>query len=128
MEIIAAIPAFSVILHTADWAFPPTAETIKTGQDEESENYGPPQNVQRRLGQGIRCGWTTALPDAPRRTGVLCRLCQTRRILRRGLESDWISKPGMAICSCNDGLRPVIFKLEATDEESQIDYIPVQDQ
>lgn len=41
---------------------------------------------------------------------------------------DWISKPVMAICSCNDGLRPVIFKLEATDEESQIDYIPVQDQ
>ena len=26
------------------------------------------------------------------------------------------AKPGVAICSCNDGLRPVIFKLEATDE------------
>lgn len=25
---------------------------------------------------------------------------------------DWIRKPGVAICSCNDGLRPVIFKLE----------------
>ena len=31
---------------------------------------------------------------------------------------DWIRKPGVAICSCNDGLRPVIFKIEATDEES----------
>ena len=31
---------------------------------------------------------------------------------------DWIKKPGVAICSCNDGLRPVIFKLETTDEES----------
>ena len=40
---------------------------------------------------------------------------------------DWIRKPGVAICSCNDGLRPVIFKLEATDEESQIDYEPVKD-
>ena len=29
---------------------------------------------------------------------------------------DWIRKPGVAICSCNDGLRPVIFKLEATEE------------
>ena len=29
----------------------------------------------------------------------------------------WIDKPGVAICSCNDGLRPVIFKLERTDEE-----------
>jgi len=29
---------------------------------------------------------------------------------------NWIRKPGVAICSCNDGLRPVIFKLEATDE------------
>lgn len=28
---------------------------------------------------------------------------------------DWIRQPGVAICSCNDGLRPVIFKLEASD-------------
>lgn len=28
---------------------------------------------------------------------------------------DWIRKPRIAICSCNNGLRPVIFKLEATD-------------
>ena len=31
---------------------------------------------------------------------------------------DWIEKPGVAICSCNDGLRPVIFKVERTDEEA----------
>ncbi|SFM29244.1 TIGR04076 family protein [Pelosinus propionicus] len=34
---------------------------------------------------------------------------------------DWIDKPGMAICSCNDGLRPVIFKITATDQVSRID-------
>ena len=39
---------------------------------------------------------------------------------------DWIRKPGVAICSCNDGLRPVIFKLETTDEVSEIDYTPVR--
>ena len=39
---------------------------------------------------------------------------------------DWIRTPGVAICSCNDGLRPVIFKLEATDEVSKIDYTPVR--
>jgi len=38
---------------------------------------------------------------------------------------DWIRKPGVAICSCNDGLRPVIFKLEATNQTSKIDYQPV---
>lgn len=38
---------------------------------------------------------------------------------------DWIRKPGVAICSCNDGLRPVIFKLESTDESSQMNYEPV---
>ena len=38
---------------------------------------------------------------------------------------DWIRKPGVAICSCNDGLRPVIFKLEATDQDVQINYVPV---
>ena len=40
---------------------------------------------------------------------------------------DWIRKPGVAICSCNDGLRPVIFKLEATDEEAVINYEPVKE-
>ena len=39
---------------------------------------------------------------------------------------DWIRQPGVAVCSCNDGLRPVIFKLEATDEASDIDYTPVR--
>ncbi len=33
--------------------------------------------------------------------------------------NDWIKIPGVAICSCNDGLRPVIFKIESTDEESK---------
>ena len=39
---------------------------------------------------------------------------------------DWIRKPGIAICSCNDGLRPVIFKLEATDQIASIQYEPVR--
>ena len=39
---------------------------------------------------------------------------------------DWIKKPGVAIVGCNDGLRPVIMKLEATDEESKIDYHPIE--
>ena len=40
---------------------------------------------------------------------------------------DWIEKPGVAICSCNDGLRPVIFKVERTDEEATINYTPNHD-
>ena len=24
----------------------------------------------------------------------------------------WMDKPGVAVCSCNDGIRPVIFKIE----------------
>lgn len=32
-----------------------------------------------------------------------------------------LKKPGIAIVSCNDGLRPVIFKLETTDIESTSD-------
>lgn len=39
---------------------------------------------------------------------------------------DWIKKPGVAICSCNDGLRPVIFKLEATDIPSTLNYTPAR--
>lgn len=40
---------------------------------------------------------------------------------------DWIRTPGVAICSCNDGLRPVIFKLEAADAVSVPDYQSVQE-
>lgn len=39
---------------------------------------------------------------------------------------DWIRQLGVAVCSCNDGLRPVIFKLEATDEISEPNYSPVR--
>ena len=38
---------------------------------------------------------------------------------------DWIREPGVAIVSCNDGLRPVIMKLKATDIPSKLDYEPV---
>ena len=30
---------------------------------------------------------------------------------------DWIDKPGVAICSCNDGLRSVIIKIETVEGE-----------
>ena len=33
---------------------------------------------------------------------------------------DWIRMPGVAICNCNDGLRPVIFKLETTDHSRRL--------
>ena len=39
---------------------------------------------------------------------------------------DWIRKPGVAISSCNDGIRPFIFNLETTDKNSEIDYTPVR--
>lgn len=39
---------------------------------------------------------------------------------------DWIRKPGVAICSCNDGLRPVIFKIEQTDLLAKINYTPTR--
>lgn len=39
---------------------------------------------------------------------------------------DWIRKPGVAIVSCNDGLRPVIMKLEATDIEATLEYVPIE--
>lgn len=86
------------------------------------------------------------MPHDEGRASVLCGPRKAGRVLRRawkaiyqyvfalahGAENglfyygDWIRKPGVAICSCNDGLRPVIFKLEATDEEAVINYTPVR--
>jgi uncharacterized repeat protein (TIGR04076 family) len=34
--------------------------------------------------------------------------------------NDWIRTPGVAIACCNDGIRPVILKLEATSQSSPI--------
>ena len=45
--------------------------------------------------------------------------------LKREFRGDRIKEPGVAIVSCNDGLRPVIMKLEATDEEVKIEYTPI---
>ena len=57
------------------------------------------------------------------------RVNDSRYLLRAGeglfYYGDWIGTPGVAICSCNDGLRPVIFKLEATDQEAERSYTPV---
>lgn len=39
---------------------------------------------------------------------------------------DWIKEKGVAICSCNDGLRPVIMKIERTEEDSKISYTPIK--
>ncbi len=51
----------------------------------------------------------------------------TGRNRKRGIIEHFGSVSGIvAICSCNDGLRPVIFRLEATDEESVIGYTPVR--
>lgn len=36
---------------------------------------------------------------------------------------DWVNQDGLAICCCNDGLRPVYFKIEVTDIPS--DFISV---
>lgn len=47
--------------------------------------------------------------------------------LANGVENfyfnDWVRHKGMAISCCNDGLRPVFFKLEATDEEVPSPFI-----
>lgn len=37
--------------------------------------------------------------------------------------NDWVRQPGVAITCCNDGLRPVFFKLEVTDEEVKSPFI-----
>lgn len=41
---------------------------------------------------------------------------------------DQIKEKGVAICSCNDGLRPVIFKIEQTENISEINYSPIKEQ
>lgn len=37
--------------------------------------------------------------------------------------NDWIRQPGTAITCCNDGMRPVFFKLEVMDEEVKSPFV-----
>ncbi len=48
-----------------------------------------------------------------------CRITILKTTLDKELfySGDWIDKPGVAICSCNDGLRPVIIKIETVEGE-----------
>ena len=34
-------------------------------------------------------------------------------------QGKWINRPDVAICCCNDGLRPVVFKVERVEEEDK---------
>ena len=38
----------------------------------------------------------------------------------------WMKDPDVAICCCNDALRPVVFKIEATDEDIKLDHSKVR--
>lgn len=40
---------------------------------------------------------------------------------------DWIKIPGVAICSCNDGLRPVIFKVEGVENNLKLSQNDLQE-
>ncbi len=37
--------------------------------------------------------------------------------LRRGANYSWMDVPGTAVACCTDGLRPVIFKIQRTDDQ-----------
>ena len=119
---------------------------MEDNQDEKSKNY----RIKNHIGPGISgriwCHWIKSLPYVKSWAGVLCDYATPEHFCDEAWKAiyqyvfalahgdgkslfyygDWIRKPGVAICSCNDGLRPVIFKLEATEEESEINYIPIQ--
>ena len=66
--------------------------------------------------------------DNQREESVEGRICDCRAYAEyNGIEivDEYIDKAFSAQIDAN-GLRPVIFKLTATDEESEIDYTPVR--
>ena len=76
------------------------------------------------------------MSDTQAGTSVLCYEYMSKRDVRCGRRTinqyvfslacgvkeyyggGWMKRPGEVITCCNDGLRPVYFKLEATDEEA----------
>ena len=58
----------------------------KGEKDEESEDHGAQETFRRGACRTVRRQGTGRMPDAERGTGVLCRLREARRTLRRGVE------------------------------------------
>ena len=67
-----------------------------------------PRHEARRNARGV--AWRTI------NQYVFALACGVRGFYGGG----WMKEPSKVIACCNDGLRPVIMKLGATDEESKI--------
>ena len=65
-----------------------------------------PRHEARRNARGV--AWRTI------NQYVFALACGVREFYGGG----WMKEPGKVITCCNDGLRPVYFKLEATDREA----------
>ena len=119
---------------------------MKSEYDEKSKDNGVENHFGRRVGKRVRSRRFEGLSDVKSRQVFYADYAKPEGFCDEAWKAiyqyvfalshgagetlfyygDWIRKPGVAICSCNDGLRPVIFKLEATEEESVIDYTPVR--
>lgn len=114
---------------------------------EQGEDHRFEDHARRGAGRGVRRPRAASVPDDARRPGVLYAdyakpegfcdeawkaVYQYVFALAHGgdgfafYHDDWMREPGCAIVSCNDGLRPVIMKLEATDLPAELGYEPVR--
>ena len=80
---------------------------------EQGEDHRFEDHARRGAGRGVRRPRAASVPDDARDGFAF-------------YHDDWMREPGCAIVSCNDGLRPVIMKLEATDLPAELGYEPVR--
>ena len=94
---------------------------------EQGEDHRFEDHARRGAGRGVRRSRAASVPDDARKA-----VYQYVFALAHGgdgftfYHDDWMREPGCAIVSCNDGLRPVIMKLEATDLPAELGYEPVR--
>lgn len=95
---------------------------LKTTFDKEiAEEYGKPRlGPCGRLKKGQVFYGGVNMPNGFCATAWNCIYQYVFALANGGGENgfyfdDWTNTPRMAISCCNDGLRPVIFKIEATD-------------
>jgi len=92
----------------------------RTAIDDLIKEYGRPDFgicTMHEEGQVYYCN------DGPQKPEGLCDgawICMSEYVMAlahggQNFYDGWINNPNVAIISCNDGLRPVIFKVEAID-------------
>ena len=89
-------------------------ESILSDVDTGCSSTGPPLCPLFEEGQRFTADYTTMPPGFC--AGAWADLFRYVLALQSGADFPWVREPGKVLVACNDGFRPVLFRLERIEE------------